>query len=565
MNPDEQSGPPPKPEAPLQGVGSGGAKPDGATGGASANRGGAQGFWSRAADEAATQTANAVRWGIPALGRFGSAFADWLVVVSWGKFFLLSLLLLIFAAVMFSLSMFSGSPEVIHVTHGTVDVKVHVIPIKTGSLLLQSAVPTESAPRPTKKSTSKGRHSVVIAPDSGDGAALHIQGDGDNTPDVRIDRNGVRISADEDGDKALVIIDHNGVRIERGAAADAAGKGDAKASAGAGGAQPSGTVVGPAQLPAEIREFGPAVRVTPESLEDAGKVESAVEAARGEVEDILQDQVDEQMRGIESVERVERENWLEALAFLVIIGLIILKIVLGSKVRAESRARQASATAAQEGLKRQLAEAQIKMMQAQVEPHFLFNTLASVDYLIETDPSRASRMQKNLIQYLRAALPQMREGSSTLGREVQQCRSYLEILKMRMDERLQFSINVPQGLLSASFPPMMLLTLVENAIKHGLEPKPEGGTLSVGAGVGDGMLRVSVADSGLGFGAGQNAGTGVGLANVRERLRALFGPSAGLVIDGNAQGGTIATINVPYRIESAGADPATGMAAAAAV
>ncbi len=565
MNPEEQSAEPPKPEAASQGANPGGANPDAPTGVGSAKPHASPGFWYRAADGAATYTADAVRLGIPALGRFGSAFADWLVAVSWGKFFLLSLLLLIFAAVTFSFSMFSGSPEVVHVTRGTVNVKVHVIPLKGGSLLLQSAVAADGKPRPAKKSAYKGRHGVVIAPDSGDGAALHIQGDGDKTPDVRIDRNGVRISADEGGNKALVIIDHNGVRIERGAPAQDAAPGDAKNSGNAGGTQSSGTVVEPAQLAPTISEFGPAVRVTPDSLEDAGKVESAVEAARGEVEDILQDQVDEQMRGIESVERVERENWLEALAFLVIIGLIILKIVLGSKVRAESRARQASATAAQEGLKRQLAEAQIKMMQAQVEPHFLFNTLASVDYLIETDPARASRMQKNLIQYLRAALPQMREGSSTLGREVLQCRSYLEILKMRMDERLQFSINVPQGLLSASFPPMMLLTLVENAIKHGLEPKPEGGTLAVTAGIGDGLLRVSVADSGLGFGAGQNAGTGVGLANVRERLRALFGPGAGLVIDGNAQGGTIATINVPYRIEPAGADPAAGMAAAPAV
>ena len=106
-------------------------------------------------------------------------------------------------------------------------------------------------------------------------------------------------------------------------------------------------------------------------------------------------------------------------------------------------------------------------------------------------------MQKNLIQYLRAALPQMREGTSNLGREILQARSYLEILKVRMDERLQFSIHVPQGLLSAAFPPMMLLTLVENAIKHGLEPKPDGGSLSLSAVIADGQLRVAVADSGV--------------------------------------------------------------------
>jgi sensor histidine kinase YesM len=159
----------------------------------------------------------------------------------------------------------------------------------------------------------------------------------------------------------------------------------------------------------------------------------------------------------------------------------------------------------------------------------------------------------------------MRQATSNLGREILQSRSYLEILKVRMDERLQFSINVPQGLLSAAFPPMMLLTLVENAIKHGLEPKPAGGTLSVSAVVADGNLRVSVADSGMGFGNAQRGGTGVGLANVRERLQALYGPAASLVIDANSDGGTIATILVPYQIEpGATSAPAGGFPSAAA-
>ncbi len=189
------------------------------------------------------------------------------------------------------------------------------------------------------------------------------------------------------------------------------------------------------------------------------------------------------------------------------------------------------------------------MMQAQVEPHFLFNTLASVDYLIETDPARASRMQKNLIQYLRAALPQMREGSTTLGKEIALCRAYLEILKVRMEDRLQFAIAVPQGLASAQFPPMMLQSLVENAIKHGLEPKAEGGSLTISADVADGNLRVTVADSGLGFAAAARPGTGVGLANVRERLAALYGGRARLSIEANTPSGTIATVEVPYAID----------------
>jgi sensor histidine kinase YesM len=190
-------------------------------------------------------------------------------------------------------------------------------------------------------------------------------------------------------------------------------------------------------------------------------------------------------------------------------------------------------------------------MQAQVEPHFLFNTLASVDYLIETDPKRASTMQKNLIQYLRAALPKMREASSTLGKEVDLCRSYLEILKVRMEDRLQVAITVPQGLASATFPPMMLQSLVENAIKHGLEPKPEGGTLTLAADVSNGKLRVTVADTGLGFSATTAAG-GVGLANVRERLAALYGSGAQVTLEANSPTGTIVTIEVPYAVGAVG-------------
>jgi LytS/YehU family sensor histidine kinase len=168
-------------------------------------------------------------------------------------------------------------------------------------------------------------------------------------------------------------------------------------------------------------------------------------------------------------------------------------------------------------------------------------------------------MQKNLIQYLRAAVPQMRQASSTLGQEMALCRAYLEILKVRMDDRLQFAIALPAGLSSAAFPPMMLQTLVENSIKHGLEPKPEGGSLTLSADVVDGNLRVAVSDTGLGFGAAGLAGGGVGLSNVRERLQALFGARGRLSIEPNSPGGTIATLVVPYAVGTA--EPAPQAAA----
>ena len=195
----------------------------------------------------------------------------------------------------------------------------------------------------------------------------------------------------------------------------------------------------------------------------------------------------------------------------------IIKIVAGGKRRAERTASEATKRAETEQLERTVLEARMEALQAQIEPHFLFNTLASIDQLIQTDPPRASRMQQSLIRYLRSSMPQMRDGHRpTLGQQVDLCGAFLEIMAVRMEGRLQPVVNVPEGLKSAVFPSMMLQTLVENAIKHGLEPKPEGGRLEIAAEVIDGQLAVHVRDTGMGFmpkGEG-----GVGLANIRERL-----------------------------------------------
>jgi len=514
----------------------------------------------------------------PVMRSAASGFTRWVVAISWGKFFVLSVLLLIFSSVFFSL-LFKHGHSGRHAQHGEITVGVHIVPLPDGDLRIDSA-PEDDAdavvihPERGGNAHPHGRlHKGGAADD--EGVVLQIDGDDKNNPQVRIDRQGVRILADDEGGKASVVIDHNGVRIEK-LPRPTGGKDGAEATpgqgAGAAGATPGGSPASDAALAEKARKAAAMARAAAAEAEPARpeQVAAAVEAARDQVETILQQQVDDKLEALHADDEAERENWLATIAFLAILVSVILKVVLGSKSKAESRARQASATAAQEGLKRQLAEAQLKMMQAQVEPHFLFNTLASVDHLIETDPARASRMQKNLIQYLRAALPQMRAGTSSLGSEIQQCRSYLEILKVRMDERLQFSINVPQGLQSAMFPPMMLLTLVENAIKHGLEPKPEGGSLSLSAVISNGALQVAVADSGMGFGVAQRGGTGVGLANVRERLQALFGSAAHLQIEANAEGGTIATIVVPYRVDpgpsgaARGAGPAGDFAPGAA-
>jgi signal transduction histidine kinase len=239
--------------------------------------------------------------------------------------------------------------------------------------------------------------------------------------------------------------------------------------------------------------------------------------------------------------------------------MIMLKVILATQRKAEVKVAAAEEATEREALKRQVVEAKFTTMQAQVEPHFLFNTLASVDHLIEVDPPRASQMQKNLIQYLRAAMPHMRDHTSNMGREAQLVTSYLKILQFRMEERLSFSVDVPAGLHSAEIPPMMLLSLVENAIKHGLEPKPEGGRLDVKAEIAHGKLRVSVADTGLGFkpNGASTSGTGIGLANIRERLAMIYGGAASFSIGPNvgagAQGGTLAVIEVPYKFTTAAA------------
>ncbi len=193
-------------------------------------------------------------------------------------------------------------------------------------------------------------------------------------------------------------------------------------------------------------------------------------------------------------------------------------------------------------LEKNVLQAQLALMQAQVEPHFLFNTLANVQHLVETDPPSASRMLESLIQYLRAALPRMREDSTTVGRELDMARAFLDIHRMRMGSRLDYVLEVPEGLRCRPFPPMMLITLVENAVIHGVDPCCEAGTITIRASEEGGKLRFSVSDTGAGI--SPKKGTGVGLVNIRERLKALYGAGARLVLEENVPRGVVATIEV---------------------
>ena len=272
-----------------------------------------------------------------------------------------------------------------------------------------------------------------------------------------------------------------------------------------------------------------------------------------EVSDAIDGAVDEAAQDRVSVAQKTSTTWFKNFVLLLIVGLFGTKALMGGKKRAEAQAQVAHAAAERETLHRQVTEAKMQVMQAQVEPHFLFNTLASVEYLIETDPPRASAMQRRLIQYLRAVLPQIRDAaaSTTLGREGGMVRAYLDLLKMRMEERLTVDFQIPDGLRSAAFPPMMLQSLVENAIKHGIEPKAEGGTLKVSAEVVDNRLRVTVADNGLGFGAVTSDGTGLGLQSIRDRLKLLYGNAAALEISACQPTGVSASIEVPYQLAAA--------------
>jgi signal transduction histidine kinase len=445
------------------------------------------------------------------------AYGNWLVSITWTRFILLSILLLIAGRVLSDIAASGpGDSEEWSFTPG-------VVPVPT-----PPAIPAPPGKR---------------------------------EPAVTIEKKG------DDGREVTISIDKNGVRITPRALPAAA----TSPSAAAASAAPAAPAASPAGFAASVSDDGVEIRLPPGA--DSQAVREAVEEARSAVVDAIHESAQEAADGareagdaaraaaetnqnaVRTIRRIRAERSkppLVGLAWLFIVASAILKISYKGTIQAEVKAAEATETAESEQLKRQVVEARMAAMQAQVEPHFLFNTLASIDHLIETDPPRASQMQKNLIALLRASMPSMRDASPTahnLGREMAVIRPYLEILKVRMEDRLQTRIDVPDGLLSAEFPSMMIQSLVENAIKHGLEPKADGGRLDVSAEIVHGNLAVTVADTGLGFGRAETTGTGVGLANIRERLKLLYGDRASMVVTDNSPSGTIVTLTVPYQAQ----------------
>lgn len=176
-------------------------------------------------------------------------------------------------------------------------------------------------------------------------------------------------------------------------------------------------------------------------------------------------------------------------------------------------------------LERKATDARLRLLQAQVQPHFLFNTLANVRELVDSGSAQASAVLNSLIAYLRAAVPKLQDPVTTIGHEIELIRAYLELMHMRMPDRLQFSILADDATLDLRCPPMTLMTLVENAVRHGIDPSEEGGRIEVSVRLQEGRVRAQVTDTGIGMRT-TGKGLGTGLSTLRERLQLSFGPDA---------------------------------------
>lgn len=223
-------------------------------------------------------------------------------------------------------------------------------------------------------------------------------------------------------------------------------------------------------------------------------------------------------------------------------GLIgVITFLLSERIEMEKQQRQ---MAQSESARREI-EANLKLLQAQIEPHFLFNTLANVGSLIDTDPALAKQLLERLNDWLRVALVRARSDSAILGDELDMLENYLQILKVRFGERLRWLIDVPGDIRLTSFPPMLLQPLVENAVRHGIEPKIGGGEIFIRARIENGKLHCEVRDDGVGIQVADSGGAG--LVNVRERLATLFGEQGRLSLHNGAHGGTVATLELPAK------------------
>jgi LytS/YehU family sensor histidine kinase len=251
------------------------------------------------------------------------------------------------------------------------------------------------------------------------------------------------------------------------------------------------------------------------------------------------------LRTMVSIEELRIRITQPALVFadFTILGGLATFVYVNLRTARLAMARRRSAEISRLETRRRTLESQLQAMQARVEPQFLFNTLAQVRQLYDSDATIAGRMLDDLIAYLRAALPHLRESSSTLGKEAELARAYLDIVRVRLGERLAFDIDVPGELADARLPPMMLLPLIDHVLVYGLEPSQAGGSIRIQTDVGDGKLRLAITDSGAGFVPGGDAGD---LTHIGERLYALYGDAAALRLERLQGAATKAILEIPY-------------------
>jgi len=198
-------------------------------------------------------------------------------------------------------------------------------------------------------------------------------------------------------------------------------------------------------------------------------------------------------------------------------------------------------------LERQALDTRLRLLQAQVAPHFLFNTLANVQALVDAGSPRASLVLRSLVQYLRAAVPLLHESAQTVEREVELVRPYLELMQMRMPDRLQYAMKVDPAALQVRCPPTTLLTLVENAVRHGIDPSEDGGRIDIDVARTGDRCVIRVTDTGVGLQRAAN-GLGTGLATLRERLQLMFGGAAQVRVIADGPNGLAAEVDMPVRI-----------------
>jgi len=229
-----------------------------------------------------------------------------------------------------------------------------------------------------------------------------------------------------------------------------------------------------------------------------------------------------------------------------LIGGVLVPVALLREQQAQARSQSLQFALERSVLEKQALDARLSLLQAQIEPHFLFNTLANVQALVESRSPRAPAVLQSLIAYLRAAMPRLHDGHPTLGNELALARAYLELMQMRMPDRLQFDLAVPAEWAALPFPAMALLTLVENAVRHGLDPAEEGGRITIGGqALEDDRLCLWVEDTGVGLSPHSQPGTG--LANLRTRLEAFYGPTARVELEELQPHGLRVQMDLPRR------------------